>query len=123
MKPTAGTGTRSRTTRVPAKTSPSRRPRADTSEAIQATTPNVMRISITPIRPRTSACRNRIGPPSSRTTLSPQAIFPSDRPWLSVSTAIGPPTRTRTKAAIDSAVCAATSRDAVEATSTMVTAT
>ncbi len=122
MNPADATGTRSRTTRVPANTSPSRRPRADTSEAIQATTPNVMRISITPIRPRTSACRNRIGPPSSRTTRSPHAIFPSERPWLSVSTAIGPPTRTSTKTAIDSAVCAAMSKEAVEATRAMVTA-
>lgn len=123
MKPADENGTLSRTTSVPANTSPSRRPRADTSEATQAMTPSVMRISITPIKPRTNECRNRIGPPSSRTTRSPQAIFPSDRPWLSVSTAIGPPTSTRTKVAIDSAVWAATSKDAVATISAMVTAT
>ncbi len=79
-KPVRPTGIRSRTTSVPANTSPSRRPRADTREAIQATTPNVMRTSTTPIAPRTRACRNRIGPPSSRTTRNPHASFPSDRP-------------------------------------------
>lgn len=113
--------TLSRTTRVPANTSPSRRPRAETSEATQATTPNVIRISITPIAPRTNACRNRIGPPSSRTTRSPNASFPSERPWLNVSTAMGPPTSTSTKAAIDSATCAASSKEPVENTSTTVT--
>ena len=92
------TGILSRTTRVPANTSPSRRPRADTSEAMHATIPNVIRISTTPMAPRTSACRNRIGPPSSRTTRSPHASFPSERPWLSVSTAIGPPTSSEKEA-------------------------
>ncbi len=87
-------GTRSRTTSVPAKTSPRRRPSAETSDAIMATEPAVNRISTKPIAPRTSACRNRIGPPSLRTTRSPNASFPSERPRLSVSTATGPPTRT-----------------------------
>ncbi len=50
-KPPGVAGTRSRTTSVPANTSPMRRPRADTSEATQATTPKVIRISMTPISP------------------------------------------------------------------------
>ncbi len=105
----------------PRTTSPSRRPRAETSEAIQATTPNVIRISTTPTAPRTSACRKRIGPPSSRTTRRPHAILPSDRPWLSVSTAIGAPTSTRMNAAMETATCAASSSEAVDTTRTMVT--
>ncbi|OSY53561.1 hypothetical protein BG846_00767 [Streptomyces fradiae ATCC 10745 = DSM 40063] len=116
MRPT---GTRSRTTSVPANTSPTRRPRADTSEAMHAMTPNDIRISTIPSSPRTSACRNRIGPPSSRTTRSPHAIFPSDRPRLSVSTMIGPPISTSTNDAIDTAITAASSNDAVARASAM----
>ncbi len=37
------------------------------------------------IRLRTSACRNRIELPSSRTTLSPSIILPIVRPRVSVS--------------------------------------
>ncbi|MBW8703003.1 hypothetical protein MBT84_25720 [Streptomyces sp. MBT84] len=120
-RPARPVGTLSRTTSVPANTSPRRRPRAETSEAMQAMTPKVIRISITPTAPRTNACRNLIGPPSSRTTRSPHASLPSERPWLSVSTAIGPPTSRRTKVAIDSAVCAASSRPDVAVTSPIVT--
>lgn len=107
------TGTLSRTTRVPANTSPIRRPRSETSDAMQATTPKVSRISTTPMAPRTSACRKRIGPPSSRTTRRPQASFPNERPCVSVSTAMGAPTSTRTNRATAIAACAASSRDAV----------
>lgn len=88
---------------------------------MQAMIPNVIRNSTTPIAPRTNACRNRIGPPSSRTTRSPKASFPSERPWLSVSTAIGPPTRSRRKLAIDTAIRAASSKAAVAASRPMVT--
>ena len=87
-----------RCTRRPRTSSESRRPRS---------------------RPRTSACRNRIGPPSSRTTRSPHASFPSERPWLSVSTAIGPPTSTSRNVATTPPHCAASSSDAVAATSPM----
>ncbi len=73
------------------------------------TTPKVPRISTAPIAPRTSACRKRIGPPSSLTTRSPQASFPSERPWLSVSTATGPPTSTRRNVATVIAAVAASS--------------
>lgn len=104
-------GTRSRTTSVPANTSPSRRPRADIRDARQATTPKVIRISTIPIAPRTRAWRNRIGPPSSRTTRSPHASLPSERPWLRVSTATGPPTSTRRKAATPIAATAASSKE------------
>lgn len=98
------------------------RPRADTSEAMHATTPKVMRISTTPTAPRTNACRNRIGPPSSRTTRSPHASFPSDRPWLNVSTAIGIPTSTNRNVATATAATAASSSEAVAAAKAIVTA-
>lgn len=100
-------------TNVPANTSPTRRPRADNREAMAATTPIVITISMAPIAPRTNACRNRIGPPSSRTTRSPQTSFPSDRPWLSVSMAMGIPTWTNTNVATDTAATAALSIDDV----------
>ena len=116
--PPRATGIRSRTTSVPANTSPSRRPRADTSEAMHATTPNVIRISMTPIAPRTSACRNRIGPPSSRTTRSPQASFPSDRPGSASRRRSVPPTSTSTNVATDTAATAASSSEDVALTST-----
>lgn len=51
--------------------------------------------------------------PSSRTTRSPHTLLPSDRPWLSVSTAIGPPTGTSRKTATETAATAASSSEAV----------
>ncbi len=84
---------------------------------MHATDPKVISSSTTPMAPRTSACRNRIGPPSSRTTRSPQASLPSERPWDSVSTAIGTPTSNSRKLATPTAAWAASSRDAVAAVS------
>lgn len=110
---TRAPGTRSRITSVPANTSPSRRPRSEASEAMHATDPKVIRSSTTPIAPRTSACRNRIGPPSSRTTRSPHASLPSDRPCVRVSTAIGTPTTSSSPLATVTAACAASSSEAV----------
>lgn len=72
-----------------------------------------------PMAPRTNACRNRIGPPSSRTTRSPQSSFPSDRPWLSVSTTIGIPTCTSTNVATETAATAALSIDDVALSSSI----
>jgi hypothetical protein len=74
---------------------------------MQATDPTVARISMNPIAPRTSACRKRIGPPSSRTTRSPHVSFPSERPWLSVSTATGTPTSISTSNATCTAAAVA----------------
>ncbi len=90
---------------------------------MHATTPIVSTISTAPSAPRTSACRNRTGPPSSRTTRSPHTSFPSDRPWLSVSTTIGTPTSTSTNNATDTAALAASSMDAVALSSSSDTST
>ena len=40
------------------------------------------------------ACRAVAGPPSSRTTRSPRASLPSERPWLTVSMMVGIPMST-----------------------------
>ena len=45
---------------------------------------------------RTNECRKRTGPPSSRTTRSPAAILPRERPRVSVSIRVGSPTITST---------------------------
>jgi hypothetical protein len=54
----------------------------------------VIHSSNTPISARTSVCRNRTGPPSSRTTRMPHASLPIDRPRDSVSMVTGRPTTT-----------------------------
>ncbi len=64
-------------------------PAGDASESISATEPKVIQISTTAISPRTKACRNLAGPPSSRTTRRPSAILPSVRPRVAVSKATG----------------------------------
>ena len=56
---------------------------------MRAIDPNDSQISTTPSSARTNACRNRTGPPSSRTTRSPSASLPSDRPRVDVSIATG----------------------------------
>lgn len=87
------TGTRSRSTTVPASMSPIRRPRGEASELNSATAPvnrlNTPKSMMNPASPRARACLNRIGPPSSRTTRSPSTIFPTDRPRVRVSTVTG----------------------------------
>src|SRR4051812_26606654 len=60
-------------------------------------------------RARTRACRNRIGPPSSRTTRNPAASLPIERPRVSVSTVTGTPSSRSTTREIDSAAPAAAS--------------
>ncbi len=55
-----------------------------------------IQISTTPIRARMKECRNAIGPASSRTVRRPRASLPSDRPWVSVSSAVGTATSTST---------------------------
>ena len=82
-------GTRSRTTTVPARKSPTRLPFTEARLVRIAMTPNVSQISMTPTRARTRECRNRTDPPSSRTTRSPMASFPSERPRVSVSNISG----------------------------------
>ena len=66
---------------------------------IAAMPPKVMKISKTPVNDRMKACRKPIEPPSSRTIREPTASFPSDLPWLAVSTAVGITTRQSTRAA------------------------
>ena len=55
-----------------------------------------IQISTIPTSARMNACRNAIGPASSRTVRRPSASLPSDRPRVSVSSAVGTPTSTST---------------------------
>lgn len=90
--------------------SPSRFPFRDASEENTAPHPNVVQKSTkNPRIARTNACRNRIGPPSSRTTRSPSAIFPGERPCVAVSHATGHPIATRTRIPSISAAASASS--------------
>lgn len=74
---------------VPASRSPSRLERRLMIAVIVARLPNVSQISTTPSIARTSDCRKRTGPPSSRTTRSPTASLPAERPRDRVSTVVG----------------------------------
>ena len=76
-------------TNVPAKMSPSRLPLTDSSDVISAGAPSSNQISSTDASARTSAWRNRSGPPSSPTTRRPMASLPRDRPRLTVSRIVG----------------------------------
>ena len=70
-------GIRSRTTTVPAARSPKRLARLLLNEQNRAGTPSSSQISTTSMSARTSECRKRVDPPSSRTTRSPKAYLPS----------------------------------------------
>jgi hypothetical protein len=85
---TACVGTRSWMTTVPARRSPTRLARVLTIEVRIG----MNRIGISTrnqSRPRTSACRKWMGPPSSRTTRTPIAALPSVFPFQNVSAATG----------------------------------
>jgi hypothetical protein len=85
-----GSGSRSCTTTVPATMSPNRLPLRLSKAVIKAALPPDTQISgKTANRPRASACRNPIGPPSSRTTRNPNASLPSVRPRVRVSIVTG----------------------------------
>jgi len=94
---------RSRTTSVPASRSPIRCPRREEMLAMAPGRPTrhtqsplrppraivpssgTLRSANSPANARASACRNRSGPPSTRTTRRPTAAFPIDRPVEIVS--------------------------------------
>src|SRR5690606_17555123 len=95
--------TRSRTTYVPASRSPRRLAREFVAATRTARPPRVIQISTKPRSPRMRACRNPIGPVSSRTVRRPRASLPSVRPWSRVSCAIGSPTRAATRSRIATA--------------------
>jgi hypothetical protein len=82
-------GSRRWITRVPARKSPIRLPSVDSSEHSSAGKPDSTQNSSTPSRPRTSACRNRSGLPSSPVTRSPSAYFPGVAPLEAVSQITG----------------------------------
>ena len=84
-------GSRCWMTNVPAKTSPSRLPFADSREQTRAGTPmkGTSQKSTSVARPRTRACRKRSGLPSSPTTRRPSANLPGDLPLVAASQTIG----------------------------------
>ena len=84
-------GSRCWMTNVPAKTSPSRLPFADSREQMRAGTPmkGTSQKSTSVARPRTRACRKRSGLPSSPTTRRPSASFPGVLPLVAASQTTG----------------------------------
>ena len=67
-------------------------------EATSAGMPMSSQISTNPTSARVMACRDVIGPPSSRTTRRPSASLPRVRPRVRVSRVAGSPTSTATTA-------------------------